>query len=339
MKRILSFFFAIVLIFALTIPCFAETAPTDFTGYKWSLNDVITNFYEGTYNLSWRATDGTYTYEGKAIKMYTRSTVYFVEFLEASNSATTSLQVSYTLSTGVRSEIGHWSFVKNIEILEHPKQTVIREWLIDNATFVPKVCTGETCPATDVNGDNICDDCGMPFTFNLRNDVYNYNGITLPQLPDFDREQYPYFFITRNETTGSSTLRVTSATLGYDASKNAMVFTSSGKSIIYDFVEPSWVVRVESNVTEGATAAQPYSLVHWTNFDLKDETGNTLISGDPNFMPPLWEKILKVTQGEMPSAAGAVHGTMTTLTLCGVGLIALLVGLSLFGKVFHRYRN
>lgn len=61
-------------------------------------------------------------------------------------------------------------------------------WLNANAvkthnidgSVITNECDGSTCPATDPNEDNICDDCGLPFVWSLRNDTYNFNGVSLP---------------------------------------------------------------------------------------------------------------------------------------------------------------
>lgn len=51
---------------------------------------------------------------------------------------------------------------------------------------------------------------------------------------------------------------------------------------------------------------------------------------------PLWETVLETTEANKNLLNQ--NKTMLTLTLCGVGLIALLIGLSLFGKVLSRFQ-
>lgn len=55
---------------------------------------------------------------------------------------------------------------------------------------------------------------------------------------------------------------------------------------------------------------------------------------------PLYQVVAEVgVQSLQNTAVPEVTSAMTTLTLCGVGLIALLAVLPLFGKIFHRYRS
>lgn len=180
-------------------------------------------------------------------------------------------------------------------------------------------CDGSSCPATDVNIDGICDDCGMALMSLSRS----------PVAPD---------------VTGSN--------------KNYVMFYSG---TVYQYTvytsDSSYTIRgeeygaryrtyLEPSVT--ATRFQSYDGINWeqtyndkTSNDYPGEIGWELISstydwyteeGDRFFPVPLWEEVQTVTQGEMGNLTSETAGTMRTLVVCGVGLMACLMALSLFGK-------
>ena len=72
----------------------------------------------------------------------------------------------------------------------------------------------------------------------------------------------------------------------------------------------------------------------WTSHDIYDADGVLKLEGDPNFMvaPPLQTILLKVMGEQLKATVPEIHGTMRILVVCGVGCLALLVGLKLFGK-------
>lgn len=69
----------------------------------------------------------------------------------------------------------------------------------------------------------------------------------------------------------------------------------------------------------------------YSSQDIKDTYGEMV------FPPPrpVLETILERTEQTIPVRVG---GVMKTLTLCGVGCLALLMALGLFGKVLHRFQ-
>lgn len=55
------------------------------------------------------------------------------------------------------------------------------------------------------------------------------------------------------------------------------------------------------------------------------------------FIIPLPEKILMTAEGQMEGELPKMTEAVVLLTVCGVGLMALLIGLPLFGKVLRRF--
>ena len=82
--------------------------------------------------------------------------------------------------------------------------------------------------------------------------------------------------------------------------------------------------------------------VRWSSFDVEYSTGGLYFDGDQNFLvppPPLAEIVAKGSEEALKDLGITLGGTVKVLVLCGVGCLALLVALKLFGKrslIFRR---
>lgn len=115
-------------------------------------------------------------------------------------------------------------------------------------------------------------------------------------------------------------------TVNYNASESVPSFTVSGDQ---------WIFSVNSPVNAGTVVLQTGEHYRWSAADILNSDNTVWKTGDVNFTPPppaLQEIILEVVGEEMTVTAPKVGGTMKTLALCGVGLMASLVVLKLFGK-------
>lgn len=214
----------------------------------------------------------------------------------------------------------------------------------------PPLCDGSTCPATDVNQDNICDDCGGVFTFNLRNDTYSFNGYFLPaSIKDESGaivSLLNYWHETLRPNGGNLVLlngdNADSALLYYFSPnveyRSGNVVTTGNTSVTLYKVDtddngnPYWYKSATDTWnTDGALVASE-SHIDWVAEAVPNEEGIYQITGDVNFMTPLWEKVGTATQGEMTPMSQKIVGTMKILVACSVGLMACLVVLNLFGK-------
>lgn len=75
--------------------------------------------------------------------------------------------------------------------------------------------------------------------------------------------------------------------------------------------------------------------VYWASYDFLDYSGNLIEAADPNFFPPtpLAEMVLEVTEEELVQVTiPNLVGGLKILVPCGVGCLALLAVLKLFGK-------
>lgn len=181
------------------------------------------------------------------------------------------------------------------------------------------ICDGSTCPANDVNSDGVCDDCGMTLSLRSFGNVYE---IVVKHSEDLTL----LYRITEVETG-------TVFNAIYDDDRITISFDNQVRYQQFELVDGEW---------------QEYNTVsiEWDNIVISHPVASSIIrsdfdvfypNGDPFFLIPLWEKVEGVTQGMLNTEVEAVHSTMMILTLCGVGLVALLIGLSLLVKVLPRF--
>lgn len=185
------------------------------------------------------------------------------------------------------------------------------EWFTANA--IPRDC--ECVEMTDSNSDYTCDVCGLTVSENSR--TYNYSESVTFRTASSEFIKVEYF------SPAPINIR------GY----------IDGSSYRVDCDSPVWVVSYTSANNYDWTRV--YSAVLSTHFpsdNLEDEVIASTFdwyssdNGDLFFPLPLWSTINNKTQGSLPSMSQVVGGAMTTLAVCGVGLVALLMVLNLFGK-------
>lgn len=217
------------------------------------------------------------------------------------------------------------SAYKTITVLDEPTNTKTIEWLTTNAT--KKQCDGSMCPSSDLDFDNVCDDCGGILTYNLRSDLYAYAVNVVSRGQELFNADYWLITTDAGESDG---YRIFVSTHPFSYDRTTEKLTSTG-TVQY--------VRVYTD-TNGTNAGG-------TGWAAKS-AGTSLDYGSPvevshdisGFFPvPLWVTVEGATQREIPNLTQTTAGTILTLTLCGVGLMALLVVFVLFGKVFRTYRS
>ena len=104
---------------------------------------------------------------------------------------------------------------------------------------------------------------------------------------------------------------------------------------IYKYEEGEWQFQGSyERKTKHISGVQPSNLVYST-VDVYNEDGSVFFTPSAVMAQPL-EEIMRT---EMPKFQETTVGTMMILVVCGVGLIALLVVLNLFGKVSRIFRH
>lgn len=201
------------------------------------------------------------------------------------------------------------------------------------------VCDGSTCPAADVNYDGICDDCGMTFAVGFTGRDIAYDLI----YDSYERfVSFPYAVIIQFDT-GTYRGYLSDAPIYVDDSSGdemqyAIRYSSDGNHIMvaFDGLTPTTFTET-THLADGKIV--DYSQLISANYNLSGASGETFDTYNPNFRSPLWWMTQQTSQRGAKGLLMEVVGTMKILALCGVGCLALLVVLKLFGKRSLIYRN
>lgn len=186
-------------------------------------------------------------------------------------------------------------------------------------------CDGTACPATDINTDNICDDCGKVFAVLRSYDAPDpYTAWTSDRQANF-----PYAFIYKNEIDAN--VFIMASTRPYVQDGQIVIDTNGENSSYLKYTQWGNDWRLVESYDDGTTITAD-NLV--SSFNILDTDGNIVYNHDTDFFPvPLWVEMDNLTQGEMVNKfSPTLVGMILTLMVCGVGCLALLVVLKLFGK-------
>ena len=342
MKRIFSILLCAVILSALIVLPLTASAAVDLTGHK--IVDIL------------EVIDGKYTYMSNSyIGEY-----YIVDELPSTHIDEEAL---YFLTTNFMI----YSYINNewYDIVPITDWYEYDGWIPDNLDdgwyllleLPPLMCDGSACNVADHDNNNICDDCGLPFVWSLRNDTYDFNGS---------------YFPTTVELSDGSTSTVREVWDIVKTTNGNVLILSSGDfdgAILYSFSQPlkvsgnnvvngknavgNIVTLYKASYTEDGTPYWKYngssvwknegslvastSSVLWSADNINDQYGFAVVNGDLNFMTPLWEKVEQVTQGMIPTLTTNLGGTFQTLLICSVGLMALLVGCWILLRVLRTY--
>lgn len=160
-------------------------------------------------------------------------------------------------------------------------------------------------------------------------------GIPNPSTVWVD-SSFPHAFIVESDTSYSLYL----IPFAVDGNTSQNLVAPAGYRR-YDLLNGIWTLAVNSG---GSGSAVRLSNLVWASYSINayvddyDGDGNldkgVYYTYNPNFFPnPLYHQVQKVTTETLTKETlPTMGGTIQILILCGVGLMALLVVLSLFGK-------
>lgn len=205
-------------------------------------------------------------------------------------------------------------------------------WLIQNSTQL--VCDGSTCPVYDSDNDGFCDDCYRSTRLTAGEHVV-YPSY-LPKLPEDVGFEGWNHIIMKNDDSYSLYSYVADKDNSYYVwgnSNNDDVILESTASYAtgnkYDLVDGQWKYK---GILAGDYTIGKQSDIVWSSLAVYDENGNYF------FPLALWAQILKTSQGALKMETPKTTQTMKILIVCGVGCLALLIGLPLLLKVFRKFR-
>lgn len=328
MKKIIPILLTVVMLFALTIPVFADDTVSDLSNTTWVIHSGWASAGDYSFNVSGTLISVDGEPNGFTFAQFQpQKNSDVIKFVDTSTTPVTTITVNKSSTFIVKFDTGMH---------------------ISNATFVSFVnsagtilleCDGTACSANDANLDGVCDDCGAPITMSLRS----------PTLDEM-KSSAPYYHYFIYKTVDTTTGAFVDTRLSFLSSNSPMTLSnaewdrtndSAWGSVSFRFTGDSDIDGVnyvshdggitwqrETTYSNGTTLFYVDENFVSSTFDFRDRD-----TGEIFFPLPLWEITQGVTMETLETQTlGAVAGTITTLTLCGVGLMALLVVLSLFGK-------
>lgn len=165
--------------------------------------------------------------------------------------------------------------------------------------------------------------------------MYDYNGVEMAEFPFYDADNYPYLLMY---TSGSAfNIMASDGDFYVNQSTGSVNYKTTGKHIIYNYANGAWKELSTINHNENSVTGVSHTNVHWVTHPLMSETGEAFKAGDPNFFP-LPELMAMVTEKTLvETTVPKMMTDLSTLIPLGIGLMACLIGLPLFGKVLRRF--
>lgn len=339
MKKLISLVLVALFVFSLSVSAFAAETEAPATMYynRVELPNISTlsDYTRYTYHVIWYCRNDQYYYvafsnnpffineAGSHWRSETTGTWWKTNSSAWSSRQNNGFGSLYTIEFS--SANGYEFVYANHDILNYDG-SLYRE---GGTVLAELVCDGSSCSATDIDHDGICDDCGMQLmnlgrtptapevTGNNKHFVMFYTGDTYYYTAYTSDTAYSirgYNYGTRMRSTS-------------DIAVNVQRFES------YDGL--NWQSEYSGSAKDYYPGEQGWTLISST-FNWYDSSENTT---DPFFPVPLWAEVEKVTQGEIPGMTEQTTTTMGFLMLCGIGCLALLILLTLFGKRSLIYRG
>lgn len=119
--------------------------------------------------------------------------------------------------------------------------------------------------------------------------------------------------------------------LGASIACISSTFVEGSKLYRYTLVDGAWVFNKSESAIKGGSIGSVDSVIA-SSRAYSSNTWFSAMEQHSRFRGALPVTILEVTEEQMVKTLPEMVGTMKTLALCGVGCLALLVVLSLFGK-------
>lgn len=174
--------------------------------------------------------------------------------------------------------------------------------------------------------------------------AYNVTGSTtsdeiLEIMQEKYDEGYKYFTAIYKNNDGRIWLFQSTKPFEQNNVNGYLVATDSLSYVRYTWTGDSsnyyYIGNSPGTLAANQEPASTRVVIYGVSYDIYDNEGNLVMEGDDNFFPqpPLAELVLEVTEGELVEVTiPNLVGALKILVPCGVGLMALLVGLKLFGK-------
>ena len=145
----------------------------------------------------------------------------------------------------------------------------------------------------------------------------------------YDTSKYPYYVLIRKSNKVDYKLVISQHKNAVDV-KNGLAFADSGITYSCFVSNDSYICNTLNNSGDSSLGLLSELTFLSSNYDVKYEGKDDVFFQQPTLL----SKLLSLT----PSQVGEkVVGDLGTLTVCGIGCLALLVGCSLVPKVLYRF--
>lgn len=316
MKHTYTVILAILLVIALAIPAFASSYSTYDLQGTWKAPETLTPFTFDIPETSWLEvnleigywrTDTGEQIISSGLAFHEDGHVAFMKDLGQDAWLYNSGKLTNAVQNGV------------FEIYSIPGTVPegFVEWFMLNFNLP---CDGTSCPANDVDHNNICDDCGKPLPMSLRSTLLDYAKAQAESWGS----TWPYYSVVSDGVNDDRYMV-------YMSNQAQVADAETGKIV----TSPNGMNRFEVTTEQDGTfvASGNYGATEWSG-ELVYANHNI-----ENFrVPPLAVIIQGVTGEALEVTLPSLHQTITTIVLCGVGCLALLILLHLLGKksqIFH----
>lgn len=147
----------------------------------------------------------------------------------------------------------------------------------------------------------------------------------------YDTSKYPYYVLIRKSNEVDYKLVISQNKNAVDV-KNGLAFADSGITYLCFVSNDSYICNTHNNSSDSSLGHLSELTFLSSNYDVKYEGQDKVFFQQPTLL----SKLLSLT----PSLVGEkVVGDMGTLTVCGIGCLALLISLPVLLKTLHKFLN
>lgn len=205
----------------------------------------------------------------------------------------------------------------------------------------PPACDGSTCTVRDFDVNGVCDTCGNDLAYTVQR-TYTPNGWGSYPLPLLGYGADSKYIIIQDAVGDKWLYALTPSKSGEtwytssygDTAQRIWLEDADGirvnltfRSYLLDDINNEWEQKVSNTLTE-LNFSREEAVVYYSSLELYNEDGTLF------FPQPLWMEVQKGFT--LTQLMDHLMGTMGQLTIAGIGLIALLIGLILLVKVLRK---
>ena len=144
----------------------------------------------------------------------------------------------------------------------------------------------------------------------------------------YDTSKYPYYVLIRKSNKVDYKLVISQNKNAVDV-KNGLAFADSGITYRCFVSNDSYICNTHNNSTNSSLGDLSELTFLSSNYDVKYENSDKFFFQQPTLLQQLLSLV--------PGAGEKITGDLVILTTCGIGCLALLIGLSLLPKVLYKF--